>query len=349
MITIKELAKELGVSPTTVSNVINGKTRKMSPETRKRIEMALVNHHYISEGRRENPKEIRLIAVDFCLGEKKNVLTDPFCGMLMEAVIENLRGCGRYVVSDSPSDEETILKKLETRNVEGAIVLGYDPEKCEELTRRAAKPIVFIDSGDGNYDSIGLQDREGAGQMTEYLIGQGHRRIAFFTDYKENSICNQMRLAGYREALLRRQLPFYPEDVYALPLDGHLRREILRTFAAEKAGRVCTAAFFVNDLFANEAVGLLTGLGVRVPEDLSVAGFDDNIYARLSNPMLTTVRQHPEEKAYEAVKLLMKRLRGEPVPVRSVHLPTELIVRDSVQNVFRGQETNSRFCTKPVV
>lgn len=333
MITIKELAKELGVSPTTVSNVINGRTRKMSPETRKKIEIALVEHHYVAENRRENPKEIRLVSLDFCLGEKRNVLTDPFCGALMEAVIENLRDCGWYVVSDAPSGEEAILKKLEARNVEGAIVLGYEPEKCEELTMRAPKPIVFVDSGDGNYDNVGLQDREGAAQMTEYLIRQGHQRIAFFTDYQENSVCNRMRMEGCREALRVRKLPFLQEDIYSLPLDRHMRNEIIRKFAREKAGRVCTAAFFVNDLFANEAVGMLSAEGIRVPEDLSVAGFDDNIYARLSNPMLTTVRQHPEEKAYEAVKMLMKRLRGEPVPVRSIHLPTELIVRDSVKNL----------------
>lgn len=179
MITIKELASELGVSPTTVSNVINGRTGKMSPETRKRIEIALVEHHYTGENRRENPKEIRLIALDFCLGEKRNVLTDPFCGALMEAVIENLREYGRYVVSDSPSGEEAILQKLEARSIEGAIVLGYEPDQCEELAKRSAKPIVFIDSGDGEYDNIGLQDREGASQMAEYLIRQGHRRIAF--------------------------------------------------------------------------------------------------------------------------------------------------------------------------
>ena len=240
---------------------------------------------------------------------------------------------GWYVVSDAPSGEEAILKKLEARNVEGAIVLGYEPEKCEELTMRAPKPIVFVDSGDGNYDNVGLQDREGAAQMTEYLIRQGHQRIAFFTDYQENSVCNRMRMEGYREALRVRKLPFLQEDIYSLPLDRHMRNEIIRKFAREKAGRVCTAAFFVNDLFANEAVGMLSAEGIRVPEDLSVAGFDDNIYARLSNPMLTTVRQHPEEKAYEAVKMLMKRLRGEPVPVRSIHLPTELIVRDSVKNL----------------
>lgn len=336
MITIRELARELGVSPTTVSNVINGRTRKMSGETRKKIEMALVKYHYTGESRRDHPKELRLIALDFCLGEKSNVLTDPFCGMLMEAVIEQLKKYGRYVVSDSPSGEEAILSKLETRSVEGAIVLGYAPEKCEELTRRTAKPVVFIDSGDGAYDSVGLQDEEGAACMTEFLIRQGHRRIAFFTDYSELSVCNRMRFVGFRKALQAHQLEWREDDFYTLPLDRHLRSDILRKFAAEKAGKACTAAFFVNDLFAGEAAALFASAGLKVPEELSISGFDDNIYARLAHPMLTTMRQHPEEKAAEAVKLLMKRLKGEKVDVHSIHLPTELIVRDSVKNILQN-------------
>ena len=70
-----------------------------------------------------------------------------------------------------------------------------------------------------------------------------------------------------------------------------------------------------------------------MPEDLSVTGFDDNIYARLSRPMLTTVRQKPEEKGKEAVGLLMRRIYGEEVPVGRRRLPTELIVRESVRNL----------------
>ena len=145
---------------------------------------------------------------------------------------------------------------------------------------------------------------------------------------------NRMRYEGFRETLRSHHLPFFEEERYPLPLNRNLRSEILRKFAREKAGKVCTAAFFTDDLYANEAISLMTAEGVRVPEDLSVTGFDDNIYARLSSPMLTTVRQHPEEKASEAVRMLMKRLHGEQVPVRSIHLPTELIVRDSVKNIL---------------
>ena len=77
--------------------------------------------------------------------------------------------------------------------------------------------------------------------------------------------------------------------------------------------------------------------GLSVPEDISVAGFDDNIYARLSRPALTTVRQSAYDKGKEAVKLLMKRIYGEEVYIRSLELPTELIVRESVKNIWKNK------------
>ena len=94
----------------------------------------------------------------------------------------------------------------------------------------------------------------------------------------------------------------------------------------KKAGY--TAAFFISDFLANEAISIFYSKGISVPEDLSVTGFDDNIYARL-----TTVRQKPEEKGKEAVGLLMRRIYGEEVPVGRMRLPTELIVRESVRNL----------------
>lgn len=334
MITIKEIAERIGVSPTTVSNVINGRTGKMSEETRKKVETALVEYHYVGDSRREDSNgDLKLVTMDFCLGENKDIMTDPFCSALMEAVVRELRGYGWYAISASPGSDEEILRKIASRNVDGGIILGYSPEKCEELRKRTAKPVVFIDSGDGEYDNIGLQDAQGAYEMTSYLIRQGHRRIAFFNDHGGFTASNRERLKGFRQAMKQHGLDFLKEDFYQLPLERNQRYEILRQFARKKAGRECTAAFFVCDLYANEAVSIFFSQGISVPEQISVTGFDDNIYARLSRPRLTTVRQHPEEKAREAVKLLMKRIYGEPVQIHSLHLPTELIVRDSVRNI----------------
>lgn len=337
MITIKEIAQLLGVSPTTVSNVINGRTGKMSEETRKKVETALVEYHYVGESRRDDRNAgLKLISLDFCLGENKDILTDPFCASLMEALIRELHSLGWYLVSSSPKNDDEILRKISSRGIDGGIILGCQPEKCEELRRRIPKPVVFIDSGDGEYDNIGLQDARGAYEITSYLIQQGHRKIAFFYDHGGFSASNRERREGFLQAMKAHGLASSQQDYFYLPLDKHERHEILRQFAREKAGKEYTAAFFVCDLFANEAVSIFFSQGVSVPEQISVTGFDDNIYARLSRPRLTTVRQHPEEKAREAVKLLMNRIYGNPVQVHSLHLPTELIVRESVRNI--GQE-----------
>lgn len=340
MITIKEIAMQLGVSPTTVSNVINGRTGKMSEQTRKMIEEALIENHYVKESRQEElDAALRLVTVDFCLGKEKDILTDPFCAHLLEALIRELRGYGRYVLSDSPTSDDEIVHKLWASNVEGGIILGCEPERCEDLRRRVGKPVVFIDSGEGDFDNVGLEDFEGAQKMTSFLIRQGHQRIAFFYDHGGATPSNRARFEGFKKVMDEHKLKFEEEDCFRLPVQKHLRYEILRKFAREKAGSVYTAAFFVCDLYANEAISIFFSQGISVPNDISVSGFDDNIYAKLSRPLLTTIRQHPEEKAHVAVQLLMSRIYGKPVAVNSVHLPAELIVRDSVRNIGGGQIT----------
>ena len=126
---------------------------------------------------------------------------------------------------------------------------------------------------------------------------------------------------------------FDKDDYFYLPHHDNYRHEVLRQFAQNVKKTGYTAAFFISDFLANEAISIFYSKGISVPEDLSVTGFDDNIYARLSRPMLTTMRQKPEEKGKEAVGLLMRRIYGEEVPVGRMRLPTELIVRESVRNL----------------
>ena len=339
MITIKEIAKQLGVSPTTVSNVINGRTEKMSEQTRMRIEEMLIKNHYVQENRggRGSQDELKLVIVEFFFGLREHIYTDPFCAELFEAIEKELKKTTRNVVCSTVYSEQEFLKKLSAHNVEGSIILGCAPERCEPLCKRTAKPLVFVDCGEGNYDNIGLQDREGARELTSYLIKQGHRKIAFFCDQEEPMASNKSRFQGYREALEKHGIPYYKEYFYYLPQDKNLRYEVLRRFARNAKEKGYTAAFFVADLYANEAVNVFFSKNLWVPEDISVVGFDDNVYARLSRPTLTTVRQSPTDKGREAVKLLLKRVYGQEVMVGSMELPTELIVRESVRNIWKQQ------------
>lgn len=334
MITIREIAAQLGVSPTTISNVLNGRVEKMSVETRQKVEEALIRNHYVHDVRRDGEKvTIGQIAVYFCLGEKEHILTDPFCGELLESVERELQKYGRTLVCGIVYSNEEFAGKLKAPNLEGAILLGCEQENCEPLVRSIRIPIVFVDSGEGNYDNVGLQDFEGAYELTGYLLKQGNRKLAFFCDQTDPRGANKNRYRGFRKAIAHYGCTFDPqEDFVFLPGDKNQRHEVLRQFAKTAGRKGYQGAFFISDYLANEAISVFFSRGLQVPEDLSVTGFDDNIYARLSRPMLTTVRQNPSEKGREAVNILMKRISGKDVLVPSLQLPTELIVRESVAN-----------------
>ena len=340
MVTIKQIAEQLGVSPTTVSNVINGRTEKMSEKTRQRIEELLVANHYVQEKKgRGEQEELKLVVAWFFFEGRERVFTDPFCSEVFGALEKELRKRGRYLICSTQNAEEDLIKNLSFHEVEGAIILGCDPSRCEALSKRLPKPVVFIDSGEGNYDNIGLRDREGTSELISYLVKQGHRKIAFFCDEKKPLASNGARYRGFLDAVQVYGLSFDEKlDYYYVPSEKNMRYEVFRQFAKNLCeNKAYTAAFFCCDLYANEAISVFFSQGVRVPEDFSVAGFDDNIYARMSRPALTTVRQSPSDKGKEAVKLLMKRIYGEEVYVRSLELPTELIVRESVKNIWKNK------------
>lgn len=244
-----------------------------------------------------------------------------------------LQEYGRYPVCSVPKDEQDIFQKLQARNIEGGIVIGFDPWECQEFAQRVGKPLVFVDCGEGEYDNVGIADYEGGKQITEFMLKEGHRKIAFFCDKKNPVSSTYERFRGYCDALEGYGIAYDNKNYYYLPAGRNLRREALRNFALKAKEEGYTAVFVVSDLLANEAISIFFGEGLKVPDDISVAGFDDNIYARLSRPMLTTVRQSVKEKGEEAVKLLMQRIKGEEIIAKSFKLPVELIVRESIRNI----------------
>lgn len=334
MITIKEIAAILGISSTTVSNVVNGHTEKMSAETRRKVEVALSEHGFHKEQHEENHgKALKLITVDFYLRYKERIFMDPFCSELLDAICCKLQEFGRYPVCGTPKNVEDVYNKMQARNIEGGIVVGFNPCDCQAFAERVGKPVVFIDCGEGDYDNIGIADFEGGKLITEYMLGQGHRKIAFFCDRKSPVSSTFERFRGYCKALENYGIEYSNKNYYYLPDDRNLRREALRNFARNAKNEGYTAAFVVSDLLANEAINLFFSEGLSVPDDISVAGFDDNVYARLSRPQLTTIRQSVADKGNEAVKLLMQRIMGDEIIAKSFKLPVELVVRESVKNI----------------
>lgn len=334
MITIKEIASLLGVSPTTVSNVVNGHTKKMSEETRERVEEALVKYGFRKVAYPSaKSHDLKLVSVDFNIRFRDKVFMDPFCAELLDSISVNLRQYDRYSVCGSPRTTEETFSKLKAPNIEGGIIVGFEPRECMAFAEKVGKPVVFIDCGEGLYDNVGIEDYEGGKMITDFVLKQGHRKIAFLCDRKSPVSGTLDRFQGYCDALRNYGIEYQNRDYYYLPDDKNLRRETLREFAGRIKKEGYTAAFVVSDYLANEVITMLSAEGIHVPEDISVTGFDDNMYAKLSVPPLTTIRQSVYEKGERAVKLLMQRIMGEEVLVNSFKLPVELIVRDSVKNI----------------
>lgn len=337
MATIREIAEKIGVSPTTVSNVINGHTAKVSPETLEKVEKALEEYQY----GRQSPRapvttQVPFIAVGFGMDHSRNMMMDPFCGELFGAIEQAAHQYERHILYFTPETEEEILRVSAPWNVEGVILLGWRQELCGRLMRRCSKPMVFVDSffgeGASEYDNVGLQDYRGAYEMTAYLIRQGHRRIAYLCDQEEPIGCSRERILGWRAAMEAGGQLCEEKDSYFIPNEKYLRHEVLRQFIHTHR-KDYTALFFDSDFYASDAINIFYSQGIQIPDEISVVGFDDNIYAQLARPALTTVRQSPTEKGRQALKLLMRRIKGENTPVSCLRLPAELIVRDSVRNI----------------
>jgi LacI family transcriptional regulator len=236
------------------------------------------------------------------------------------------------------SNVEESLKMAASWNVEGLIAMGCNTDSCRKFMERAQKlhiPIVFIDGyyygGELGFVNTGLQDWTGGHLMTEYLIRQGHRRIAFVADAWEPIGVDYERLQGYKKAMEEYGLIFAPQDYVCLSRNVRERGEILKAFMKERL-RDYSALFFASDYLAAWGVNLFQDEGLRVPRDISVAGFDDNLFALTVRPQLTTVKQDIAKKAYFAVRQTLSLIRKVPLEPEQAHirLPVSLVIRDSV-------------------
>ena len=168
--------------------------------------------------------------------------------------------------------------------------------------------------------------------MTNYLIRQGHRHIAFLADEKEPVGVDRERLKGYQKALEENGIEFREKDYIPLSFRKQTRHTRLWEFSQDRISEY-TALFFASDFYASDAVNIFRTQGIRVPEDISIVGFDDNVFAEHCRPMLTTVQQVVADKAYYAFDMLYKLIKGEECPESNIHLPVKLVIRESVKKL----------------
>lgn len=337
MLTLKDIAKEAGVSVMTVSNVINGKKSKVSKETIEKVQKIIKAMNYTPNlnARSLAKKESRLIAVfvsTFISSE--NVFKDPYLSELFGVIEGLIRTSGYFAIIQTVEDLQTAYNLLQNWQTDGAIFISPQPaENMEFLTQNCNCPIVFIDSSNSesnDYMTIEINDFKGGYIATKYLIDNGHKKIAFAGYLDEKDSVMKERYNGYKKAM---------EDFglgkFITHIQTSTRYEDGLSVAVDvtKKKYDVTAVFSSADLFAFGLVEGLTRNGWKVPKDLSVVGFDNLSLCEFVNPKLTTVSQNIPRKGTAAVEQLLKLIHKEEIAERKIICDVELEVRETVRKI----------------
>lgn len=334
MITIKEIADIVGVSTTTVSNVIHGKTKKVSRQNIEKIQKVLKEKNYVAPMGRSTLTNGQSQMIGVVIRETKHygdtLIADPFYSRIIGVIEKRLQEAGYYMMLYSSENLDDIFHMAVAWNVDGLICLSFthnDYNKIRSLTRKPAVAIDIYNDRESDYLNIGLQDEEGGYLMTKYLIQSGFEKILILA-LRDLGVDHD-RFMGYRRALKEFSIP-YKKEYFICLCDEAGRRQ-------KNYQRLCQfmkkdyAMFFLSDWYAIEAMAYFQKAGYHIPEDVSIAGFDDNDFCTLCTPALTTIRQDVGDKGRKAAEMLLQVLKGEQPEQKRILLPVSLVVRASVR------------------
>ncbi len=337
MITIKNMADMLGISTTTVSNVIHGKTSEVSQKTVERVQKLLAECDYVpnnsARSLTQNNSRIIGLALRGRKDKYQNIIADPFFSELIGSIEAEIRSRGYFMMIYSSNDIGELIRNVLTWNADGLILIGMLHDDFIRVKSRYKKPMVLIDSYAPrdvmNYMNIGLEDERGAYEMTCYLLDQGHQKIAFLADNMEG--VDYVRYIGHQKALADYGLQAREEDLLIIR-PGMLERESSMEELYDRS-RDYTVFMCCSDYYAVTLMNYFNDRGVNIPGDLSFTGFDDILLARVIRPALTTVHQDITRKGQLAVEYMLKMIQGTEFKERDVKVPVELVLRDSVREI----------------
>ncbi len=334
MATIKDVAQHAQVSITTVSHVLNG-TRGVATETRARVMKAIEELRYVPSATARSLKTQRSGIIGMVLPNNSN----PFFAEVIRGVEDVCYEHGYNLIlcntDDSPQKQGRVVRVLTERQVDGIVVLSSgDDANLYALLDEAGLPHVIVDRETGKTGSDLVQvDHELGGKLaTSHLLAMGHRRIACISGPLSLSPVRH-RLRGYQKAL--EEAGINPRDCAQLESDftsagGFSSMMQLLTLHPRP-----TAVFACNDLMAIGAICAIASVGLKVPEDISVVGFDDVALAEYTNPPLTTVAQPMGTIGEVAASMLIDRIATPAMKPRREKLSPRLVIRKST-TVQRG-------------
>ena len=327
---IADIADSLGLSTATVSNVIHGKTSKISDETVKRVQQELEKTGYIPNMAgillaRNNSRIIGVVVNDGIKYEGR-VLEDGFVMSSLNALSHEVNEKGYFLMIKTTSDINEIPVFASMWNMDGLILMGFCEADYEKLRNQMRISFVVYD---GYFESCSkvvnlvINHYDGGCQAGKYFKELGHKKALCIAD---NYICmDKERIEGFRKA-------FEPGETLIWQIPKTEKERMI--FYQEKFRKLLesriTAVFAVSDYYALEFMRFLQGKGIRIPEDMQIIGFDDNMASRESNPTLTTIHQDAALRAKTAIECIEAMRDGRHCEAE-ILLPVELIKRESTR------------------
>lgn len=328
-IRIQDIANELGLSTATVSNVIHGKTRKISDETVKRVQELIEQRGYIPSmaGILLAQNNSRIIGIVINNHEKYegHVLEDGFISASVNALSREIDAAGYFMMIKVTTQWNEIVRFASMWNMEGLVILGFCEQDYQKLRSSMHIPFVVYDGyfpETKGICNLTIDNYDGGRQVGNYLKDMGHKKVLCLSD---NDICvDSERIKGCAAAFLE-------PSVHLLQIP--FRKNARLRFYREKLAEILTytAVFAVSDFYAIEFIHFLQEIGIQTPKDISVVGFDDIPSSGTYNPSLTTVRQDPRTRAQNAISILRNLKAGTQEQI-TLKLPVSLVARSSVKN-----------------
>ena len=349
---LKDIAERANVSISTVSRVINNdKSKPAKKETADRIWQIVNELGYVPnlearnliKGETGEDVKVNHKTIGCINTSSKDAYHDPFFSHLAEGIKEELDRRD-YVITYSLSaygmNFSTIYNYLVSHPVDGIILMGRLNKEIFDYLKANYENIVYtgVNYVDKGIDEVICNGYDGFARITEYLIENGHKNFGFIGDsaslVKKDTIINERRFEAFLDTLKKHSIAIDEKHIINIepftPTAYNAMKEYLTTVNKEE---LPSALCCMNDVTAIGAMKALNEAGYRIPEDISIVGFDDIEMVSYINPSLSTVQVPKQELGRMAVKLLVDKIENErEYPVR-MDIPFELLIRESTKNL----------------
>jgi len=340
MATMKDVADLAGVSTATVSHVVNG-TKRLSPETTERVLLAIEQVKYnpntaaksLRSGQSNTigvlVEDIRGLPVPEIVSGIEEVLTRSGYRMLLYDLHLLEKLFNQYdQISTYHTRVNNAIALLLSSNADGIIFVGIHDRRIQSLFDPIDKPLVIAYSlGTAQDTYVSYSNFDSAAQLTRLLIGKGHKRIALIAGHPD-SYPTARRIGGFMHAMQEAGLDVPPS--YIVQGDWEYESGFEQTNKLLALSEPPTAIFAMNDLMAAGCFHALNAVGLRIPEDISVIGFDNREISRCLQPPLTTIELPTREMGIQSAIRLIDMIRNPSMPPRPSIIPCSLIDRASV-------------------